>query len=116
MDGEAAAMTRWQRLPPPRVLRGKIKRGAQPSGIDRVKLDRGEVVWVIDALGLEIDLPLRPNELSQILERISPCQGRQFVRERADREGVRELNTDRYQPMRTWAVAGPFSQRTLGIA
>src|ERR1700730_12252218 len=121
VDGDAAAVTRWQRLPPPSVLRGKIKRGAQPSGIDRIKLDRGAIVWVIDALRLEIDLPCWPNELAQIIERISPGQGRHFVCERADREGVRDVEyrsipADAHMGGRRTVLAAHVRDRTGHVA
>lgn len=91
MNRDTAALPRRQRLPPTAGARDKIQYAAQATGIDRVFLDRGIVVWVIDADGLQVDPARRPEQGAQIFNGIGARRDRKLVDERADRKGMRNI-------------------------
>ena len=99
MDRNAAALPRRQLLTPIAVRSDEVDDAAQASRVDPVLVgDRGSelvdaVIRVIDqhAQRLQVEDTGRPEQVSQIFDRVLARRGRQLVDKRADGEGMRDV-------------------------
>ena len=57
VDRDAAALSRGQLLTPAALLRHDVEDTAQPPRIDRIDVERGAVIRIIDAQRRQVDMP-----------------------------------------------------------
>src|ERR1700730_7566465 len=76
-------------VPPPGFFRDQLRNTAQTTGFPWIGIHRSPIVWVGHAL--EIDCARIPDQVEQIVERITPCSMRKFIREALNTKRVIDI-------------------------
>src|SRR6516162_11909225 len=88
MHGDALAVPRRQLLAPLRLVGNELDHVTQPPGIDRVRLERVAVNYVVRG---RLDRARRPEELEQHLLGVAVCRMRELGDKGLYRESVRNI-------------------------
>jgi hypothetical protein len=91
VNRDATPLPRRQRLAPFAVAHDEVENAAQPTGVDRIRVKRGAVVWIIDVHRGKIELARIAQQLPQIFDRVLAARMGKLVGERAHRKGVRDV-------------------------